>query len=290
MKDGVAAPAKLVSLKDVPELKGIEVAGDRVRIGAMCNLADLIGNDAIQQHFPAVVTAAKDIKSPQVRNMGTVGGNLCQRPRCWYYRNGMGLLPEHNGEPLVPQGDNRYHAIFGTGPAYFVHPSSLAPAFMALDATVAIRGADGQSREVSLAEFFRAPQNENERETVLQPNELLTHVTVPIKGLKNATYEVKHRQCVDWPLAEAVVAFTLDGNTAKDVRVVLGHVAPTPWKAPKAAQALEGQEVNDASAAKAGEAAADGANPLSNNAYKVQLVKVAVKRAALAAAGKPVEV
>jgi xanthine dehydrogenase YagS FAD-binding subunit len=290
MKDGVQTPVKVVSLRNIADLRGIQADGNQARIGAMTTLSELIAHPALNEHFPALVTAARNIHSPQLRAMATLGGNLCQRPRCWYYRSGYGLLGQLDGKPLAPDGDNRYHAIFGGGPAYYVHPSSLAPALVALDAVATVRGANGQSRDVPLGEFYKVPQNENERETVLAPNELVTHVTVPVKGLKSATYEVKHRQCVEWPLAEAVVAFTLDGNTARDVRVVLGHVAPKPWPATKAAEALEGQAITPETAAKAGEAAADGASPLSQNAYKVQLVKVAVKRAALAAAGQPQEV
>lgn len=289
MKDELVTPRRVVGLRGIPELRGIAVESDHVHIGAMTTLAELLRHDQLAAQFPALVKAASDIRSPQLRAMATLGGNLCQRPRCWYYRLGYGLLGRDEGKALAPDGDNRYHAVFGNaGPAYYVHPSSLAPALIALDGVATIRGADGRSRDVALAEFYRIPQDESEHENVLKPDDILTQVTVPLQGLKSATYEVKNRQCADWPLAEAVVAFRMDGDAARDVRVVLGHVAPVPWPAPKAAQALEGQAITDEAAAKAGEAAADGATPLSMNAYKVQLVKTAVKRAALAAAGRPV--
>lgn len=289
MKDGIASPQRVVSLKDVAELRGVQADGQSVRIGAMTRLNEITRHDAIKQQFPALADAASSIKSTQLRNMATVGGNLCQRPRSWYYRLGYGLLEENEGTKLAQDGDNRYHAIFGGGPAYYVHPSSLAPVYIALDAVVTLRGPNGQTRDVPVAEFFRMPTQDNPQCTVLAPNEIVSQVTIPAKGLKNAHYGIKQRQCVDWPLVEAAVAFALEGDTARNAKVVLGHVAPTPWAAQKAAQALEGKVVNAETAAQAGEAAADGASPLSRNAYKVQLVKVAVKRAALAAAGKPVE-
>jgi xanthine dehydrogenase YagS FAD-binding subunit len=289
MKDGVASPKRVVNLKGIEALRGITADDKGLRIGATATLMDIVGNDAVKQSYPAVTDAILHIRSPQVRNVATLGGNLCQRPRCWYYRLGYGLLAQKDGKSLVQEGDNRFHAIFGGGPAYFVHPSSLAPVLISLDALATVLGPNGARRDLPLADFYRIPQQEGERETVLKPNEILTAVTIPAKGLKNGHYAVKQRECVDWPLVEAAVACTLDGDTARNVKVVLGHVAPTPWVAAKAAQALEGQAITPETAARAGEAAVDGAQPLSKNGYKVQLVKVAVKRAALAAAGKPME-
>ncbi|MBI4559058.1 MAG: FAD binding domain-containing protein [Candidatus Hydrogenedentes bacterium] len=290
MKQWVAAPKRVVSLKNIKDLQGIEADEKQVRIGAMATLAELIENEHIQKHYPALITAARGVGSSQIINQGTVGGDLCQRPRCWYYRAGLGLLAQQNGKSLVKDGDNRYHAIFGNdGPAYFVNPSSLAPALIALGATITVQGPQGKSREIKAGEFFQTPKSESEREYGLQPNEILTHVTVPISNLKNATYEVRERQGLDWPLVAAAVAFNLDGETASDVRVVLGHVAPVPWDVPSAAKALDGKNVTEESAAECGETAATGAKPLSQNGYKAQLVRVAVKRAVLAATGKPME-
>ncbi|MDX9976014.1 MAG: xanthine dehydrogenase family protein subunit M [FCB group bacterium] len=289
MKDGVASPKRVVNLKNIADLRAIQSDDKGLRIGATATLADILNNEAVKQAYPSLTHAISQIKSPQVRNVATLGGNLCQRPRCWYYRLGYGILGQQEGKSLVMEGDNRFHAIFGGGPAYFVHPSSTAPVLISLDAVATLRGPNGASRDVPLAEFYRIPQQNGERETVVQPNEILTCVTIPPKGLKNGHYAIKQRECVDWPLVEAAVACTFEGDTARNVKVVLGHVAPMPWVAAKAAQALEGQPINEETAARAGEAAADGATPLSKNGYKVQLVKTAVKRAALAAAGKPVE-
>jgi xanthine dehydrogenase YagS FAD-binding subunit len=218
-------------------------------------------------------------------NIGTVGGDLCQRPRCWYFRNGFGLLAKEGDFSLVPHGDNRYHAIFGNeGPAYFVSASSFGPPLIALGATVTLAGPNG-SRTIPVAQFFRTPQSEKERETALKPNEILTQIDIPVRGLRNATYEVRHRHGLDWPYVTASVAYAAKGGSAAEAQIALGHVAPTPWLATAAARLLEGPLVDAALAAKCGQTATQGAKPLSRNAYKVQMVQTSVKRAILAAAG-----
>ena len=281
MKQGLTSPKRLVSLRNIAELKGVEVKGKTLHIGAATPLGELAANSSVQEHFPAIVTAIKNLNSPQLLSLGTVGGDLCQRPRCWFYRNGLG------GDPsVVRQGDNRYHAIFDTGgSALFVSPSSLGPLFVALGAKMIIAGAKGKTREVVADKFFASPKTAKDRETTLKPNEILTAVTVPLNGLKNAVYEVRHRQTIDWPYVTAAVAFSSKNGAASDARVVLGHVASTPWVASAAAKTLNGTQIDVSSAAKSGEAAVQGAQPLSRNEYKVQLVKTAVKRAILAAAG-----
>jgi xanthine dehydrogenase YagS FAD-binding subunit len=230
---------------------------------------------------------ASEAASPQIRNLATLGGNLCQRPRCWYFRAGYGLLARNEkGESLVPQGDNRYHAILGNeGPAYYVHPSTIAPVLIALQAKLGIHGPKGP-RQIPAAEFFRIPKSEDEHENVLQPNEIITEVTIPPPGgVKTGSYEVRHREVFDWPLASAAVALTLNGKTVRAARIVLGHVAPVPWPAPEAEQALTGKTVSAETALAAAEAAVAKAKALSRNAYKIQLTRVAVKRAILQAAG-----
>ncbi len=285
LKQNITAPKRVVSLKNITALKGIKAESKSIRIGAMTTLADFTGHAEIKKHFPALVTAVKNIGSPQILNVGTVGGDLCQRPRCWYFRNGYGLFGREGETSLVRDGDNRYHAVFGTdGPALFVSPSALGPGLVALGATITVAGPKGKKRGVSAAEFFRAPKTENERETALKPNEILTEIQVPIKGLKNATYEVRQRHGFDWPYVTVTVAFQLKGGVVSDSRVVLGHVAPVPWSASKAAKVLDGGKVGAALAAQCGALATDGARPLSGNSYKIQLVKSAVKRAVLAAA------
>jgi len=285
LKQHITEPKRVVSLRNISEIKGIEIETKGVRIGAMTTLAELAEDKNIKEHFPSLVTAAIGVGSPQLMSVGTVGGDLCQRPRCWYYRNGFGLFAKHEGASLVREGENRYHAIFSNdGSALFVNPSSFGPALIALGATITVTGPKGKTRKVAADKFFQTPKSENERETSLRPNEILTDIFIPIKGLRNATYEVRHRHGLDWPYVTATVAFQIKTGTASDARVVLGHVAPVPWHSAGASKGLNGAKVDAASAAKCGEAAAQGAKPLSKNGYKIQLVKAAVKRAVLAAA------
>ncbi len=287
MKDYVVAPKRVVNIKGIKELSGIHATAEGVVIGATVTLQELEENKTIRGEFRSLAQAAAGVASPQIRNMGTVGGDLCQRPRCWYFRSGFGLLAkDENGRSLVPGGENRYHAILGnSGPAYFVNPSSLAPALIALGAKVRLFGPKGQ-REVALAEFYAIPKNDGERENILQSNEILTHVVIPTasRGLQNATYEVRQKLALDWPLATASVALQMQGSKVAGARIVLGHVAPVPWPATQAEKSLAGQTLSEQTAARAGEEAVRGARPLSDNAYKVQLARVAVKRALLAAA------
>ncbi len=247
-------------------------------------LEELLASALVRQEYPSLAEAARGVSSPQIRNMGTVGGDLCQRPRCWYFRLGYGLLAKDaSGQPMVPAGDNRYHAIFGGGPAYFVSASSLGPALIALGAKVKIAAASG-GRELPVEQFFVAPKDDATREVALRPNEILTEVIVPSAPGRNATYEVRQKEALDYPLATASVALRMKGAAVASARVVIGHVAPVPWVARQAEQMLAGKTITEDVAVQAGEAAVAGAAPLSQNAYKVQLARVAVKRALLQAA------
>ena len=285
MKDYVHTPKRVVNIKSVKELHGVSKTAQGLRIGAAVTFDELSSNPMVRSEYPSILTAVMGVTSPQIRNMGTAGGDLCQRPRCWYFRNGYGVLALMDGKSLVPNGENRYHAIFGGGPAYFVSASSLGPALVALGAKVKIASAKG-SRTVDVEKFFVAPGNPNAREVDLQPNEILTEILIPSAGRKNATYEVRQKEALDWPLATASVALDMSGGSVRGGRIVLGHVAPTPWVATQAEKALAGQSISADTAAQIAEAAVAGAAPLSQNAYKVTLAKVAVKRALLAAAGK----
>lgn len=288
MKDYVESPKRVVSLSGIKELKGVKSSGAGLHIGAMVVLEDLVENATVRKEYASLVAAIRGVSSPQIRAMGTVGGDLCQRPRCWYYRKGFGLFGrDSNGKELVPNGENRYHAILGnSGPAKFVSASSLGPALIALGAKVTIASPSG-NRSVDAEKFFVTPSDPNSREVDLKPNEILTEVVIPASGgAKNATYEVRQKEALDWPLATASVALKMSGATVQSARVVLGHVAPTPWNSVEAAQALAGKSIDESTAQAAANAALSKATPLSQNAYKVQLAKVAVKRALLAAAGK----
>jgi xanthine dehydrogenase YagS FAD-binding subunit len=296
-KEYVAQPEKVVSLSglgrqfaDLRRDREADASGtkrDVYTIGAGAHLADIAGLAELRTKFPALTEAAGMIGGPQIRNMGTLGGNLCQRNRCWYFRDEhVQCLLKGGQKCFATDGENRYHAVFTQGhPCVIVNPSTLAPALIALGAVAEVLGARGK-RQISLAKFFQAPRNETQREHVLDPNEMVLAVKIPDEGLKNASYEVRHKQSYDWPLVQAAVAFKLDGGKASNVRIVLGHVAPTPRVAEEAAKALEGQAVDEKTAAAAGKAAAQGAKPLAQNGYKVQLIEVAVKRALLTAAGQ----
>jgi xanthine dehydrogenase YagS FAD-binding subunit len=289
-KEYVAQPGRVVSISGIPTLKEITIRDNAAVIGAGATLAAIAGHAQLRQHFPALTTAAGDVCGPQIRNMGTLGGNLCQRNRCWYFRDEhTHCLLKGGDRCFALDGENKYHAIFTRGQrCVIVSPSTLAPSLLALGATAEVLGRNGR-RTVELAQFFRAPAAAEEREHTLAPNELLLSVSIPVRNVANANYEVRHKQSHDWPLAQAGVAFQggRNGARATNVRIVLGHVAPTPYVAEAAARALENQEVSEATATAAGRAAAEGAAPLSQNGYKVKLVEVAVKRAVLLAAGLP---
>jgi xanthine dehydrogenase YagS FAD-binding subunit len=298
-KEYVAQPDKVVSLRGLGgEFRAIDVKAPPgnfpplFTIGAGVTLAEIAEHKDLKGS--AVAAAAAIVGGPQIRNMGTLGGNLCQRNRCWYFRDEeVPCLLKGGKKCYATDGDNRYHAVFTQGHrCVIVHPSTLAPALIALGATAKVAGPKG-TREVELAKFFQAPSSADEREHVLAPNEVLVSVSFGGGGapqfakLHNASYEVRHKQSYDWPVAQAAVRYHVEQgkNAAAGVRIVLGHVAPTPIVSVAAAKALEGKEVNEQTAAAAGKAATEGAKPLSQNGYKLKLIEVAVKRAVLLASG-----
>jgi xanthine dehydrogenase YagS FAD-binding subunit len=289
MKDGVVSPKRVVNLKAIRELQGVNSTGKGLRILALTKLGDCADNVSVVKSYPALAEALHEAASPQIRHQATIGGNLCQRPRCWYFRSGYGLLPRDKaGTDLVVNGENRYHAILGNdGPAKFVSPSSIVPVLIAYGATVRVAALKGL-REVPLEKFYVIPKSAAEREHDLQPNEIVTEVMLPeADGWKVAHYEVRQKQAFDWPLAVAAIALKMQGSTVQSARVIMGHVAPVPWRSAEAEAVLTGNSVNEETAKRAADAALKNAKPLSQNAYKVQLAKVAVKRAILKAAGGP---
>jgi xanthine dehydrogenase YagS FAD-binding subunit len=287
MKDDIVYPKRLVNVKDIPELHGISFSPQRgLRIGALTTLAELSENPNARRHYLMLASSAADAASPQIRNVATIAGNMCQRPRCWYFRNGFGLLAmAPDGSSLVKKGDNRHHAILGNdGPAYFVSPSSVAPGLIAYGAKVRLFGPEG-ARELPLEKFFVIPKTEGEREHDLRPNEIVTELIVPAPaaGLRAAHYEVRQKEAFDWPYATASVALTMDGNTVRSARIVMGHVAPVPWISNEASQALLGKTISEEVADAAGAAAVANAKSLGRNQHKIKLARVAVKRAILQA-------
>jgi xanthine dehydrogenase YagS FAD-binding subunit len=299
-KDYVSAPDSVISLtgiggafREIRSAAPVGAVPPDITIGAGAHLTD-IAESRLLAPFPALTAAAAQVAGPQIRNMATLGGNLCQRNRCWYFRDEhVNCLLKGGRKCYAQEGENQYHAIFTQGhPCVIVNPSSLAPPLIALGAVVDILGPKGQ-RELPLEKLYQAPVKETQREHVLAPNEIIVAVRFGGAGLpqfaayRNGSYEVRQKETSDWPLVQAAVAYHVErgGNVAKGVRVALGHVAPTPLLSEAAAKALEGKQVTEATAAAAGEAAVEGARPLSQNEYKVQQLKVAVKRAVLLAAG-----
>ncbi len=286
MKDDVLAPKRLVNIKQIKDLQGVTYNAQGLRVGALTNLGELADDANVKKNYPALAEALIEAASPQIRNMATLGGNLCQRPRCWYFRNGFGLLPkDETGKELIIEGDNRYHAILANdGPAKFVSPSTIAPVLIAYGAKIRLEGPRGK-RELPLEKFYVIPKTETEREHDLQPNEIVTEVVVPpATDAKAAHYEIRQKEAFDWPLAVAAVALRMNGSKVQSARVVMGYVAPVPWISMEAEQALSSQNISEDTAQRVAAAALRNAKALSHNSYKVQLARVAVKRALLKAA------
>ncbi|MEX2173384.1 MAG: FAD binding domain-containing protein [Pirellulaceae bacterium] len=286
LQQSIVAPRRVVNILDVPSLRDVELLDEGVvSIGAAVTLDVLLAHPYLNP-YPAIGQAIEGIASMQLQCQGTLGGEILQRPQCWFFRDGRGLLA--GGGKLAAEGENRYHAILGNGgAAKFVSSSRLAPALVALGASVRVIGpAEEDEMFIPVADLFRIPRHEGERENTLLPGQLLTHILLPAAdGVASATYEVRHGAGPDYPLASAAAVLRIEGGVVREARIVLGQVAPTPWESDEAAQMLVGWTVNESLADAAGSAAVAQATPLSHNGYKVQLAKTAVKRAILRAAG-----
>ncbi|MBI3735722.1 FAD binding domain-containing protein [Candidatus Sumerlaeota bacterium] len=284
MKEMMIAPERLVNLKaGEKDLKYIKEDGGKIAIGPLITLSELAKNPIIKEKFAALAQAAYRAATPQIRNVATVAGNLCQRPRCWYFRNNEFHCLKKGGDTcFAKEGENQYHAVFGKGPSYIVHPSNLAAPLVAVNAEIDIRGSKG-NRVVKAADFFTMPDENPMKENVLEADEVIAEIRVPAGIKKSAYLDVREKQSYDWPLVAAAAALTDDGW-----QVVMGAVAPKPWRAKESEKILGKSVINEELAAKAGEAATAGANPLQYNKYKVDLIKVVVRRALLKAAGMEV--
>ena len=287
MKDYIDSPDRVVNIKGLDATITATPDGG-IRIGSAVKIVDLFEHAQVARLYPAINAAAIEIGTPQIRNQGTVGGNVNQRPRCWYYRNEEFVCYKKGGSRcFAVNGENQYHAIFGNeGPSHIVHPSSLAVPFVAYGAKFRVLGPNGE-REIAAADFFTLPTMQNVlKENVLEDDDILTHVILPAPGnVRHGHYEVRYKQSHDWPLAFTTVVLTMNGDTIQSARVVLGAVAPIPWRSKAAEAALAGKPLNEQTAIAAGEAAVAEAKPMSGNAYKVQIAKTAVKRAIMNAAG-----
>ena len=278
MKERLFSPTRLVNLRTIKGLDGItEDKQGGLVVGPLATLASIADHDLIRTHYTALYAAADHAATPQIRNMATIGGNLLQRPRCWYFRNESFNCRKKGGDICFAQdGENQYHAIFDNGRCAIVHPSSLAVALMALDASIEITGAKGK-RTVELDKFFVLPAEDIDHENRLEPGEIITAIRVPARKPNSSHYEkFGEKESFDWPLAEVAVALELDGATCTKASIVLGAASPIPRRATEAEKVLVGKPINKENALAAGEASMKDATPLSQNGYKVQLFKTIV--------------
>jgi xanthine dehydrogenase YagS FAD-binding subunit len=283
MKDDLLAPAKVVSLKAIAGLDAIsEDAGGGMRIGAAATLAKLAENASLRARYPAVADAVGGSASPQIRNVATLGGNLLQRPRCWYFRAAaFRCLRKGGGHCFAIDGENQYHAIFNNRLCAIVHPSTVATPLVALGATVELTDAEGMVREVSLEDFFTPPDRDLQRENQLKAYEILTAVRLPAftAAARTAHLKLVEKESFDWPLADVAVVLELDADEkCTKASIVLGAAAPVPYRARMAESILVGQTIKENLARKAGRAALEGATPLARNAYKLPLFETLVRR------------
>ena len=285
-RPGSGEPDVLVNLTTVDGLDQVASGGqDGTTVGGMITLSALSENPDIRDQFTVLAEAAESVATPQIRNTGTLAGNVVQRPWCWYYRNGFPCYKAGGNRCFSIAGENQLHAIFGGGPSYIVHPSDLAPALVALDATFRIVGPEGE-RILPGSDFFVLPREDAEHENVLQDDEVLASVTLaaPRDGVRSAYHKVMDREAWTHALVSAAVVLDMDGDVCREARIVLGGVAPIPWRVPGAERLLAGQRVTPELAREVGAAAVAGARPLSKNAYKVPLTRRVVERTVLAVA------
>lgn len=288
LKEGLFAPDLLIDVKRLRSngaAESVRVSNGEIAIEATATLAEIAASDAVRQAAPVLAQCVEGAATPQVRNVASAAGNLLQRPRCWYYRHSQFHCLKKGGDRCYAvEGENKFHAIFGGGPCHIVHPSNLALGLMVTDGVVHVIG--GEREQVSIADLFHLPNNGVTSEHNLQATEVVTQITAhasPHSGF----YAVKEKQSFDWPLAAAAAALDLDGATIRSAKVCAGAVAPVPWRLSNVEEALAGVNLDDDAALRAACAkAAEGARPMSQNAYKTKLLPVAVRRAVLIAAGR----
>lgn len=287
MKDYLYTPDRVIDLKRISGLHKISYSPKAgLTIGALTTISELAEDPNVRKNFPGLADAALSVASYQIRNAGTVGGNLCQRPRCWYFRNEHVHCLKKGGDRCyaAPENaENKYHNILGGGPCHIVHPSDLAPALTSLGAIVHVTSKSGD-RAIPIAKFYDLPSNGSiMQETVLEPGDIVTSVTVPASSLAHKSIYLKFREkeSFDWALVSVAMAADVSGGIVRDCRIVLGGVAQIPWHVPKAEAALKGKALTDRAAVeKAALAATQGAVPLSQNGYKIPLTHTLIRRAA----------
>jgi len=288
LKEGLLKPAKVVRLTGVPGLdEVVEEKDGRLRIGPMATLASLADHPIVQQRYPALADALRGSASPQIRNIASLGGNLLQRPRCWYFRShAFHCLRKGGSHCFAIAGENQYHAIFNNMPCAIVHPSTAATVLVALGATVELTNAAGAVRQLALEDFFGPPERDLQRENDLQPREILAAIRLPKlpPSVRMAHVKQGEKDSFDWPLADVAVVVDLGSDsTCKAAAIILGAAAPVPHRAKNAEAALIGNRIDDNAARQAGRAALVGATPLTKNTYKLPLFETLVRRAILQA-------
>ena len=279
MKDRLITPDVVVNLKAIKGLDRITADGRLLTIGGLASLDAVARHPEIRGQHRVLAEAAESVATPQIRNVATIAGNVCQRPWCWYYRNGFHCFKAGGNVCYSVSGENQFHAIFGGGPSHIVHPSDTAPALIALGARFRIVGPSGE-RTVSAADFFTLPTVNAARENVLKDDEVLADISVPAAtGTRRSTYhKVMDREAWTHAVVSAAIVLDINKDVCQRARIVLGGVAPVPWRLPEVERLIEGQRMTPTLAEKAGEAAVAGARPLAKNGYKVPLTRALVKR------------
>jgi len=290
MKEDIVSPPKLVNIRNIDSLRGITAAQDGLRLGPLSTLSEIAAHPEIQQRYTALSDAAGHAATPQVRNMATLGGNLMQRPRCWYFRSSDFDCKKKGGgsqECHAHEGENQYHAVMNNSICAMVHPSSTAVPLLAMNAQVEMTSKQGK-RSVPMGEFYVPPEESLINETVLQPGEIITSIFVPApeRGTRSAYQKYGEKESFDWPLADAGIVLVMDGERCRKAAVVMGVAAPTPIRSQAAEAVLTGATIDEATARAAAKAAMQGATPLSQNAFKIQLFQTAIYRTILLAAGQ----
>lgn len=282
----VPAPDRIVDLKRIPGLDEIRTSERGTEIGGLVTVDAIARSEGIRSRYPVLAEAAAAVGAPQLRNTGTIAGNVCQRPWCWYFRQGFSCLKRGGDRCYSVIGENQQHAIFGGGPSFIVHPSDTANALVALDAEFQITGPNGE-RTVPASEFFILPRDSLERENVLETDELLVGISLPATSANRSGAYRKVMDREAWTHAVVSVALTLDmdGEVCRDARIVLGGVAPIPWRVPAAEDMLRGQGITAELAQQAADSALEGAQPLAKNGYKVTMARALVRRSVLELSG-----
>jgi xanthine dehydrogenase YagS FAD-binding subunit len=282
LKEGIVAPARIVNLQRIDALRGVQFADAAgLRLGALTTLAEIASDSSIRQHYPALAEAAAHAATPQIRNAATIGGNLLQRPRCWYFRNEL----FHAARDQVGREESQYGAIFDNAKSTMVHASTPATALLAYGAKVHMVGKSGQSRALPLSDFLLPPDFNRTRDTALGNDEVLTHVTVPAfaANTRAAYYKQTERDSYDWPICDIAVVLTLADRKVEAANIVAGAVAPVPRRLTASESLLVGREIDERVAAEAARAAVRGATPTAKNSYKVPILETVVRRTLLAA-------